>query len=154
VEQGINPESVVSVTNGDSKFLGWYNGNEKVIAITGNVSLTAKWFEMVDGILGYKVDTDSKTITFTFDPAMYGMKASEVQSIWILGNFNGWNEKNTDYTLIDDGNGVFTGTFDLPDNGAEFKYYINGNDWLGAKDRADGYKIPEEYGTNNLIIKY
>ena len=154
VEQGINPESVVSVTKEDSKFLGWYDGDEKVIGITSNVSLTAKWFEMVDGIFGYEVDTDSKTITFTFDPAMYGMKASEVQSIWILGNFNGWNEENTDYTLTDDEDGIFTGTFDLPDNGAEFKYYINGKKWLGAEDRADGYKIPEEYGTDNLIIKY
>jgi hypothetical protein len=109
---------------------------------------------MVDGILGYKVDTDSKTITFTFDPAMYGMKVSDIKSIWILGTFNGWKKENTDYTLTDDGNGVFTGTFGLPDNKAEFKYYINGNDWVGAKDRADGYKIPEEYGTDNLIIKY
>lgn len=154
VEQGINPESVVSVTNGDSKFLGWYNGNEKVIAITGNVSLTAKWFEIVEGIFGYKVDTENKKITFTFDPVMYGMKASEVQSIWILGTFNGWNQKNTDYTLTDDGNGVFTGTFELPEHKSEFKYYINGNDWIGAGDRQDEYNIPEDYGTDNIKILY
>ena len=154
VIQGENPENLVGVTKEDSKFLGWYNGDEKVTGITSNVSLTAKWFEMVDGILGYKVDVDSKTITFTFDPAMYGMKVSDIESIWILGTFNGWKQENTDYTLTDDGNGIFTGTFGLPNNNAEFKYYINGNDWVGAKDRADGYKIPEEYGTDNLIIKY
>lgn len=154
VIQGTNPESLVSVTKADSNFLGWYDGDEKVTGITSNVSLTAKWFETIEGIFGYKVDTDSKTITFTFDPAMYGMKVSDIESIWILGTFNGWTKDNKDYTLTDDGNGVFTGTFDLPNNNAEFKYYINGNDWVGAKDRADGYKIPEEYGTDNLIIKY
>ena len=155
VEQGINPESVVSVTKEDSKFLGWYDGDEKVIGITSNVSLTAKWFEMVDGIFGYKVDTDSKTITFTFDPAMY-KDVPDIETICILGddNLNNWKQENTDYTLTDDGNGVFTGTFGLPKNGSEFKYYINGKKWLGAEDRADGYKIPEEYGTDNLIIKY
>lgn len=154
VIEGANPESLVSVTKADSKFLGWYDGDEKVIGITSNVSLTAKWFETIEGIFGYKVDTDSKTITFTFDPAMYGMKVSDIESIWILGTFNGWNQENKDYTLTDDGNGVFTGTFGLPDNKAEFKYYINGKEWFGAQDRTDEYKIPEEYGIDNLIIKY
>ena len=155
VIQGANPESLVSVTKADSKFLGWYNGDEKVTAITSNVSLTAKWFEMVDGIFGYEVDVDSKTITFTFDPAMY-KDVPDIETICILGddNLNNWKTENTDYTLTDDGNGVFTGTFGLPKNGSEFKYYINGEEWFGAKDRADGYKIPEEYGTDNLIIKY
>lgn len=155
VIQGANPESLVSVTKADSKFLGWYDGDEKVTGITSNVSLTAKWFETIEGIFGYKVDTDSKTITFTFDPAMY-KDVPDIETICILGddNLNNWKTENTDYTLTDDGNGVFTGTFGLPKNGSEFKYFINGKEWFGAKDRTDEYKIPEEYGTDNLIIKY
>ena len=114
--------------------------------------MTAKWFEIVEGIFGYKVDTENKTITFTFDPVMYGMKASEVQSIWILGNFNGWKELDTTYTLTDDGNGIFTGTFELPEHKSEFKYYVN-NDWIGAKKRLDEYNIPEDYVGDNDNIR-
>ena len=86
----------MSVTKADSKFLGWYNGDEKVTAITSNVSLTAKWFEMVDGIFGYEVDVDSKTITFTFDPAMY-KDVPDIETICILGddNLNNWKTENT-----------------------------------------------------------
>lgn len=152
VIQGENPESVVSVTKEDSKFLGWYNGNEKVIAITGNVSLTAKWFEIVEGIFGYKVDTENKKITFTFDPAMYKDVPDNITTVCVLGNFNGWKEENTDYTLTDDGNGVFTGTFELPEHKSEFKYYVN-NYWIGAKKRLDEYNIPEDYVGDNENIR-
>ncbi len=154
VEAKTNPENLVSAEKDNSTFLGWYNNGEKVTKITSDITLTAKWFELTPELLGYSVDTDNNKITFTFDPKMYGVTASDVQTVYIWGEFNKWNTENTDYPLIKDENDVFSGTFELPSNGSEFKYGVNGNQWKGVGDRLDDYAIPEEYGNNNFIIKY
>lgn len=150
-----NPQTLITVEKSDSTFLGWYNNsNEKITKITSDTTLKAKWFELTPELLGYNADTTNNEITFTFDPAMYGMTDSEIETIHIWGSFNSWNTSDTTYSLVKGEDGIFSGTFELPSKNSEFKYGINGKDWKGASDRLSDYAVPEEYGTNNFIIKY
>ena len=154
VAMGKNPQDLVTAKKDGFTLLGWYGDNdEKVTKITFSGTLTAKWQD--SALFGYSVDTESKKITFTFDPKMYGMTAAEIESVYIWGSFNGWKEgNNPEYPLTNkDNSGIFSGTFDLPSYGSEFKYGVNG-EWKGAGDRLSDYALPKEYGTDNIIIKW
>lgn len=154
VEGKTDPKTLVSAENGDSTLLGWYNNGEKVTEITSNITLTARWFRLTPELLGYKVDAAYGNITFTFDPQMYGMTASEITSVYIWGSFNGWGGES--HPLEKGKDEIFSGTFKLPSQNSEFKFGVN-DDWKGASDRLSDYAVPAEYKSDrdsNFIIKY
>lgn len=157
IETETDPQTLVTVEKGDSTFVGWFNDNERITKITSNATLTAKWTQITPELIGYKVDKESNKITFTFDPKMYGMNASEIETVYIWGINNNWDPNNKEYPLEKGTDDVFSGIFDLPDNGSAFKYGVNGNKWIGAGERLSDYAVPEEYiaaKEQNFVIKY
>ena len=75
-------------------------------------------------------------VTFSYEPK------KEVDSVTLVGPFNGWDKKTT--SLKDeDGDGVYTVEKRLAPGKYPYKFFVNGENWVkppeAAKYKADGY---------------
>lgn len=90
-----------------------YYGQEEIVVKAGETTsvkefVINKEYETTDPV--QKVENGWK---FTFDPIVYGVKVN--QEVHLVGDMNGWDTGNKDYSLSKQDNGKWTGTFDLSD---------------------------------------
>ena len=76
-------------------------------------------------------------VTFRYQPMIGG-----VNRIAVAGSFNAWNA--TDHPLADaDKDGIWEATYDLPAGKIEYKFVVNGDQWMAdehaAQTAADGF---------------
>ncbi len=75
--------------------------------------------------------------------------AVQGETVFLVGDFNDWNETTTPMKKLKDGS--FTVTLNLP-NGEEFqfRYLVNGTEWHNDWE-ADKY-VPNPYSGDNSVV--
>lgn len=111
----------------------------------GNLKLRWNVPENDPTLSGFQME--GKDLEFVFDPATYGMKASDIDAAQVAGNFNGWNPQDESTQLDQQADGTFTALVNYAfvdskttDTELLFKFVING-DW----------KSPPEAATNKML---
>ncbi|OGF22704.1 MAG: hypothetical protein A2V63_06905 [Candidatus Eisenbacteria bacterium RBG_19FT_COMBO_70_11] len=83
-------------------------------------------------------------VTFRYQPVIGG-----VQSVSVAGTFNGWNA--TDTPLADaDKDGVWEKVIDLPAGRIEYKFVVNGDQWMTDEGAAEF--SPDGFGGQNSVL--
>ncbi|WP_340075378.1 isoamylase early set domain-containing protein [Leptobacterium sp. I13] len=76
--------------------------------------------------------------------------AKEAESVTVVGDFNGWNPKES--TLKKLKNGTFKGTFDFKkDNAYEFRYIIDGT--YANEEQAYRFQWNDYAGAENAVLE-
>lgn len=71
--------------------------------------------------------------------------------VHVAGNFQNWNPSST--PMVDEGNGIFSYTFEA-DEFANLSFkFINGNDWPFQEIVPSGCGLPDGFGGNNRILE-
>ncbi len=73
-------------------------------------------------------------ITFTVDMSCY-TGDQPLDNVYVSGSWDGWACANC-WALTDNGDGTWSGTFDLPDGDHEFKFQIN--EWADQENLTEG----------------
>jgi 1,4-alpha-glucan branching enzyme len=89
---------------------------------------------------------DTAKVTFSLPEAVQG------ESVFLVGDFNGWDESAT--PMKRQKNGSFTITLELDkDREYQFRYLVNGTEWHNDWE-ADKY-VPNPYsGDNSVVVTY
>ncbi len=83
-------------------------------------------------------------ITFRYQPVIGG-----VSSVAVAGSFNGWNA--SDHPLTDaDKDGVYEATFDMPAGRIEYKFVVNGDQWMADENAAE--TSSDGFGGQNAVL--
>jgi 1,4-alpha-glucan branching enzyme len=91
----------------------------------------------------YSKSKPSCKVTF-YTPA-----AIEAETIYLVGDFNNWDEVATPMEKLKDGR--FKTTLDLEkDNEYQFRYLVNGSEWHNDWE-ADKY-VPNPYTGDNSVV--
>ena len=85
------------------------------------------------------------TVQVTF----YTAEAIDAESVFLAGDFNGWDENATPMQPLKDGR--FKVMLELePDCEFEFRYLVDGDEWHNDW-KADGY-VPNPHGSDNCVV--
>ena len=83
-------------------------------------------------------------VTFRYQPVIGG-----VQSVSVAGTFNNWDVKAS--PMVDpEKDGVWETSLDLPAGRIEYKFVVNGTEWLTDEDAAEFVNDP--YGGRNSVL--
>lgn len=75
--------------------------------------------------------------------------AADADTVYLVGDFNNWDEQATPMTQLK--NGSFKVTIELePNREYQFRYLVNGNQWHNDWD-ADKY-VPNPFSGDNSVI--
>lgn len=101
------------------------------------------------------------SVTFAFDERTYGRKLDPTARVAVAGNFNGWDGsgRNARWQLRDDDNDdVWELTTQLPglrpppgEETLEFKFVVNGDQWLAPPQDAPN-AVSDGKGNTNLLL--
>ncbi len=86
------------------------------------------------------IEREGTAVTFHFT----GVRAD---AVFLVGDFNGWNERSHPMTPVEDRHWVLT--MDLPPGEYEFKYLADGG-WYNDRE-ADKY-VPNPWGSENSVV--
>lgn len=82
----------------------------------------------------------TKAVTFR-------LEAPEARSVALAGDFNAWDPKRKPLKRRKDG--VWWGTVRLSPGSYQYKFVVNGTDWL--EDPNNSNRVPNEYGSLNSV---
>ncbi|TDT68523.1 hypothetical protein EV215_1590 [Hypnocyclicus thermotrophus] len=83
---------------------------------------------------------------FIFDPADYDI-TDDISEVHLVGAFNGWDPADKTYTLTEQSDGTWTGTFaDSVVGGKEYKFIYDATSWNGNEKG-----LPESSGSNAKV---
>lgn len=142
--QPLSEEATVTI-DGDTKKLGEKFTNLRTGTYTAKIQdgqyaadVTIK-FENVNKTVTLKPKALLKKLPFNawkfiFDPAKYEVTVEE--QVHLVGEMNGWDPANLDYSLIKKSDGIWSAVFDV-EEGQQFKFMYDSTDWGDGNDIGD-----------------
>ncbi len=94
---------------------------------------------------GFAAPASATPVTFRYQPVIGG-----VSSVAVAGSFNGWNLSATPM-LDPDKDGIFEATVDVPPGRVEYKWVVNGSQWL-TDDGATDFNDDGFGGKNSVVV--